>query len=62
MIAMWLAHYAYMVKIVQDVELMSSEDVVGHAKCDKAMDEKVNDLNEKETWDLVLLLEGKNVI
>ena len=56
-------HCAYMAKIVQDVEPTSFEDVVGgDVKWDKAMDEEMDALDINETWDLVPLPEGKNVI
>ena len=51
-----------MAKNVEDVELTSFKDAVGDAKWDKAMDEKIDALDVNETWDLVPLLEGKNVI
>ena len=55
-------HCAYMAKIVLDVEPTCFDDAVGDAKWEKAMDEEMAALDANETWDLVPLLEGKNVI
>jgi hypothetical protein len=55
-------HYSYMAKVVQDVEPICFEDVVGHALWDKAMDEEMAALDANKTWELVPLLEGKKAI
>ncbi len=55
-------HYAYMAKVVQDVETICFEDAVGHALWDKAMDEEMVALDVNRTWKLVPLPEGKKVI
>ena len=55
-------HCAYMAKIVQDVEPTCFDDAIGDAKWEKAMDEEMAALDANETWDLVLLPKGKNVI
>jgi hypothetical protein len=55
-------HYAYMAKVVQDVEPICFEDAVGHALWDKAMDEEMVALDANRTWELVPLLEGKKAI
>ncbi len=55
-------HYAYMVKVVQDVEPICFEDAVGHAFWDKAMDEEMATLDANMTWELVPLPEGKKAI
>jgi hypothetical protein len=34
-------YYAYMAKVVQDVEPICFEDAIGHALWDKAMDEEM---------------------
>ena len=51
-----------MAKIVQDVEPASFEDVVGDVKWNKAMDGEMDALDINETWDLVPLPKGKNMI
>ncbi len=55
-------HYAYMAKVVQDVEPICFEDAVGHALWDKTMDEEMVALDVNMTWELVLLPEGKKAI
>jgi hypothetical protein len=55
-------HYAYMAKVVQDVEPICFEDAVGHALWDKAMDEEMAALDANMTWELVPLPEGKKAI
>jgi hypothetical protein len=55
-------HYAYMAKVVQDVEPICFEDAVGHALWDKAMDEEMVALDANRTWELVPLFEGKKAI
>jgi hypothetical protein len=51
-----------MAKVVQDVEPICFEDVVGHALWDKVMDEEMAALDANKTWELVPLLEGKKAI
>jgi hypothetical protein len=51
-----------MAKVVQDVEPICFEDVVGHALWDKAMDEEMAALDANKTWELVPLPERKKVI
>jgi hypothetical protein len=55
-------HYAYMAKVVHDVESICFEDAIGHALWDKAMDEEMAALDANMTWELVPLLEGKKAI
>jgi hypothetical protein len=55
-------HYAYMAKVVQDVEPICFEDAIGHAPWDKAMDEEMAALDANRTWELVPLPEGKKAI
>jgi hypothetical protein len=55
-------HYAYMAKVVQDVEPNCFEDANGRALWDKAMDEEMAALDVNRTWELVLLPEGKKAI
>ncbi len=55
-------HYAYMAKVVHDVEPICFEDAVGHALWDKAMDEEMTALDANKTWELVPLPEGKKAI
>jgi len=55
-------HYAYMAKVVQDVEPICFDDAIGHALWDKAMDEEMATLDANRTWQLVPLPEGKKAI
>ena len=55
-------HYAYMAKIVQDVEPACFEDAIGDMKWEKAMDEEMAALDANRTWELVPLPEGKKAI
>jgi hypothetical protein len=55
-------HYAYIAKVVQDVEPTCFEDAIGHALWDKAMDEEMVALDVNMTWELVPLPEGKKAI
>ncbi len=55
-------HYAHMAKVVQNVEPICFEDVVGHALWDKAMDEEMAALDANRTWELVPLPKGKKAI
>jgi hypothetical protein len=51
-----------MAKVVQDVEPICFEDVIGHVLWDKAMDEEMVALDANRTWELVPLPEGKKAI
>ncbi len=53
-------HYAYMVRVIQEVKPTCFEQAVGNPKWDNAMDEKKLDANA--TWELVVLLEDKKII
>ncbi len=55
-------HYAYMVRVIQKVELACFEQVVGNPKWDNAMDEKMATLDANATWELVALLKDKKTI
>ncbi len=55
-------HYAYMVKIIHEVEPTCFEQVVGNPKWDNAMDEEMVALDVNVTWELVALLEDKKAI
>ncbi len=47
-------HYAYMVRVIQEVELTYFEHAVGNPKWDNAMDEKMATLDVNATWELVV--------
>jgi len=55
-------HYAYMVKIIHEVEPTCFEQAVGNPKWDNAMDEEMVALDVNVTWELVALLEDKKAI
>ena len=55
-------HYAYMAKVAQDEEPTCFDDAIGNVRWKKALDEEMAALYANETWDLVPLLESKNVI
>jgi len=55
-------HYAYMVKIIQEVEPTCFEQAVGNPKWDNAMDEEMATLDVNATWELVALPEDKKAI
>jgi hypothetical protein len=55
-------HYAYMVKVIQEVEPTSFEQAVGNPKWDNAMDEKMTALDANATWELVALPKDKKAI
>ncbi len=55
-------HYAYMVKVIHEVEPICFEQAVGNPKWDNAMDEEMVALNANAIWELVVLLEDKKVI
>ncbi len=55
-------HYAYMVKVIQEVEPICFEQAVGNLKWDSAMDEKMAALDANVTWELVALPKDKKTI
>jgi hypothetical protein len=55
-------HYAYMVKVIQEVEPTCFEQAIRNPKWDNAMDEDMADLDANSTWELVVLLEDKKAI
>jgi len=55
-------HYAYMVKVIQEVEPTCFEQVVGNPKWDNAMDEEMATLDANATWELVALPKDKKPI
>jgi len=48
-------HYAYMVRVIQEVEPTCFEQAVGNPKWDNAMDEEMAALDANATWELVVL-------
>ncbi len=55
-------HYAYMVRVIYEVEPTYFEQAIGNPKWDNAMDEKMAALDTNATWELVVLLEDKKAI
>jgi hypothetical protein len=55
-------HYAYMVKVIQEVEPTCFEQTVGNPKWDNAMDEEMAALDANATWELVALPKDKKAI
>jgi len=55
-------HYAYMVRVIQEVEHTCFEQAVGNPKWDNAMDEEMAALDANATWELVALPEDKKTI
>ena len=55
-------HYAYMSKVVQSPDPISFEEVKTEKKWMNAMEEEIDALAENQTWDLVKLPKGKNVV
>jgi len=55
-------HYAYMVKVIQEVEPICFEQAIGNPKWDNAMDKEMAALDVNSTWELVALPEDKKVI
>ncbi len=55
-------HYAYMVRVIHEVEPTSFEQVVGNLKWDNAMDEEMATLDVNVTWELVTLPKDKKSI
>jgi len=55
-------HYAYMVRVIQEVEPTCFEQAIGNPKWDNAMDEEMAALDANATWELVALPEDKKAI
>ncbi len=55
-------HYAYMVKIIQEVEPMCLEQAIGNPKWDNAMDEEMAMLDANAIWELIVLPNDKKTI
>jgi hypothetical protein len=55
-------HYAYMVRVLHEVEPTYFEQVVGNPKWDNAMDEEMAALDANATWELVALPKDKKAI
>jgi len=55
-------HYAYMVRVIQEVEPTCFKQVVGNPKWDNAMDEEMVALDVNATWELVTLPKDKKAI
>jgi hypothetical protein len=55
-------NYAYMAKVVQEVEPICFEDAVGHAFWDKAMDEEMAALDANGHGSWCLCLKGKRLL
>jgi hypothetical protein len=55
-------HYAYMVRVIQEVEPICFEQAVGNLKWDNAMDEEMAALDANVTWELVVLPKDKKTI
>ena len=55
-------HYAYMAKVVQNVEPTCFEEAVGNVHWEDAMNEEMAALEANDTWELVPLPKGKNAI
>jgi hypothetical protein len=55
-------HYAYMVKVIQEVKPTCFEQAVRNLKWDNAMDEEMVVLDANATWELVALPKNKKVI
>ncbi len=55
-------HYAYMVRVIHEVEPTCFEQAVGNPKWDNAMDEETATLDANVTWELVALPKDKKAI
>jgi len=55
-------HYAYMVRVIQEVEPTCFEQAVGNPKWDNAMDEEMVALDANATWELVVLPKDNKTI
>jgi hypothetical protein len=55
-------HYAYMVRVIQEVEPTCFKQALGNLKWDNAMDEKMATLGANIIWELVVLPKDKKAI
>jgi len=55
-------HYAYMEKVIQEVEPTCFEQAVKNPKWDNVMDEEMATLDVNATWELVVLPKDKKAI
>jgi hypothetical protein len=55
-------HYAYMVRVIQEVEPTCFEQAIGNPKWDNAMDEEMAAVDANATWELVVLPKDKKAI
>ncbi len=55
-------HYAYMVRVIQEVEPTCFEHAIRNPKWDNAMDEEMAALDANATWELVVLPKDKKII
>jgi hypothetical protein len=55
-------HYAYMVRVIQEVEPTCLEQATRNLKWDNAMDEEMATLDANSTWELVALPKDKKAI
>jgi hypothetical protein len=55
-------HYAYMVRVIQEVEPTRFEQAIENPKWDDAMDEEMATLDVNATWELVALPKDKKAI
>jgi len=55
-------HYAYMVKVIQEVEPTCFEQAIRNPKWDNAMDDEMVALDVNATWELVALPQDKKAI
>jgi len=55
-------HYAYMVRVIQEVELICFKQAIRNPKWDNAMDEKMAALDANAIWELVILPKDKKTI
>ncbi len=55
-------HYAYMVKVIHEVEPTCFEQAIGNPKWDNAMDKEMVALDANATWELVVLPKDKKAI
>ncbi len=55
-------HYAYMVRVIHEVEPTCFEQAIGNPKWDNAMDEETAALDANDTWELVAFPKDKKTI
>jgi hypothetical protein len=55
-------HYAYMVRVIQEVEPTCFEQAIGNPKWENAMDEEMVALDANAIWELVTLPKDKKAI